>query len=167
MSASTHPKALPTRPAVFGTFVLMVLISLAGLSSSALGAQKEDGARAGAHRGVYAKMSSRLEALARAGDSEMVDVIISYRDGRKSADIDRIHGLAGTVRREYGALRMRAATISANRLEELADDPSVAFVSRYSSMSRWKSRWSSDKFVNTAAAINYARERSWSSRRSR
>ncbi len=73
-------------------------------------------------------MSAKIKQKADRGGAEMIDVIVSYRQKPSFAERERTKSLGATAKREFKHLPMRAMRIPARRLEALAANPRVRFV---------------------------------------
>jgi serine protease AprX len=100
------------------------------------------------------KMSKDLAAKSRSGD---IDVIVQFNHVPNVADHQRVGNHGGRLKRQLGRFRGALYTVSAARLEELANDPNVAYVTPDRKLKGASSAWTLDyhnETINTSAASN-------------
>lgn len=96
------------------------------------------------------KMSGPVAALAAAGGPGMVEIVVRYDQHPHLFDDEKVTELGGEVTRSYATLDMRAITIPAASLEELAIDDNVDWLSIDATMSN--TSVASRSAANTPAA---------------
>ncbi len=114
MNSTIQKLRVRNLPAALGTSVLLALFAMVVFPQTTFGAELADDSRTGLRQGAFAKMSSRVETSARSGDSEMVDVIITYRAGLKRAGVREISSTSsdcGMQRRGTAQHIAAAATV--------------------------------------------------------
>ncbi len=110
-------------------------------------------------------MSAKIKEKADRGGTEMVDVIVSYREMPSVAERERTKSLGAKAKRELKHLPMRAMRIPAKRLEALAANPRVRFVTVDASVEGMLAsakqtavfpEWGSAEFVSASSNIAVA-----------
>ena len=76
--------------------------------------------------GHNVKLASELTAVDPAAN---VDVIVQYRVQPRNEHFDRVHSLGGWDKRKFTRIPGAAFTVPAGTLQELANDPDVAYIS--------------------------------------
>ena len=74
------------------------------------------------------KMGKRIKKLAESDGTEMVDVIVRYKDKPGKAEKTRTAKLGAKNKRTYKKLKMRSLRVPAHKLEELANAEDVDYV---------------------------------------
>ena len=75
------------------------------------------------------KMSGPVAAIAAAGGSGMIEIIVRYDQHPELFDDERVAELGGEVTRSYAVLDMRAVSIPAGELENFAGDENIDWLS--------------------------------------
>ena len=79
---------------------------------------------------AFAKPSKIAKDLGRGSDDGSVDVIVQYRVHPGQAHFDRVAARGGHLKADLrGAIHGAAFTVSKKKLEELAEDPDVTYIS--------------------------------------
>ena len=95
----------------------------------------QDGDRADADSredapGAAGKLSAALRDKASSGRSNLVDVIVVYKEHPGRFEDDRLEELGGRMGKRYRNFTSRALRVPENRLEQLSRNPNVAYVVR-------------------------------------
>ncbi|MGD8978242.1 MAG: hypothetical protein PVG91_11605, partial [Gammaproteobacteria bacterium] len=77
--------------------------------------------------GRYARLSPKAAALARAGGTDMVEVVVAYEATPDADEAERVSLLGADRQRGFANLRMKTLRVPASQLETLSLGPGVSF----------------------------------------